>query len=196
MIATAIRIVIKPYLLLVMAVVAVSAEGHGLTSTSAKIEVRPSRLVEISVQFDFIELLNQGSRRYPLAIVAALPEDKFGLLYKEVVKLFDRELKVLLSNEQVVLNRRYPSQQQVFSLLKNQFVDSQFSTKSRMPYTYSDRRFFQVMSFDFKLVTTKKLENLAVIFPQQLGDVYVTFSKAKSSSTHPGERWQANQEIF
>ena len=171
MIATAIRIVIKPYLLLVMAVVAVSSEGHGLTSTSAKIEVRPSRLVEISVQFDFIELLNQGSRRYPLAIVAALPEDKFGLLYKEVVKLFDRELKVLLSNEQVVLNRRYPSQQQVFSLLKNQFVDSQFSTKSRMPYTYSDRRFFQVMSFDFKLVTTKKLENLAVIFPQQLGDV-------------------------
>tara|TARA_B110000503_G_C7019340_1_gene359062 strand:+ start:122 stop:700 length:579 start_codon:yes stop_codon:yes gene_type:complete len=192
MAGNAVRLAMKRYLLLLMAAVAVSAEGHGVTSTSAKIEVRPSRLVEISVQFDFIELLNQGSKKYPLAIVTALPEDKFGLLYNEVVKLFDRELKVLLDNEKTVLNKRYPSQQQMFNLLKSQLFDSRFSTRSLIPYTYSDRRYFQVVSFDFKLVTTQQLDKLAVIFPPQLGDVYVTFSKSSSRSAHPGELWQPN----
>jgi hypothetical protein len=192
MAGNAVRLAMKRYLLLLMAAVAVSAEGHGVTSTSAKIEVRPSRLVEISVQFDFIELLNQGSKKYPLAIVTALPEDKFGLLYNEVVKLFDRELKVLLDNEKTALNKRYPSQQQVFNLLKSQLFDSRFSTRSLIPYTYSDRRYFQVVSFDLKLVTTQQLDKLAVIFPQQLGDVYVTFSKSSSRSAHRGELWQPN----
>mgnify|MGYP001130771186 FL=1 len=110
---------------MLMATTVLSVEGHGLASASAKIEVRPNRLVELRVQFDFIELLNHGSKVYTLAVVAALPDEKFALLYKEVIKLFDNELKVMLGTKAVVLNKRYPTAQQMFSLLKGQLVDSQ-----------------------------------------------------------------------
>jgi|TARA_B110000967_G_C18614319_1_gene425571 hypothetical protein len=187
-------LVLKRCLLILVATAALSVEGHGLASASAKIEVRPSRLVELTVQFDFIELLNHGSKVYPLPIVASLPEEKFALLYKEVIKLFDNELKVMLDTKAVVLNKRYPTEQQMFSLLKGQMVDSQFSSQVSAPYTYSDRRFFQVLSFDFKLITSQQLSDMKVTFPKQLGDIYVTYSRSKSSSLHPGEPWQPNRD--
>ena len=187
-------LVLKRCLLILVATAALSVEGHGLASASAKIEVRPSRLVELTVQFDFIELLNHGSKVYPLPVVASLPEEKFALLYKEVIKLFDKELKVMLGTKAVVLNKRYPTEQQMFSLLKGQMVDSQFSNQVSAPYTYSDRRFFQVLSFDFKLITAQQLSDMKVTFPKQLGDIYVTYSKSKSSSLHPGEPWQPNRD--
>ena len=187
-------LVLKRCLLILVATAALSVEGHGLASASAKIEVRPSRLVELTVQFDFIELLNHGSKVYPLPIVASLPEEKFALLYKEVIKLFDNELKVMLDTKAVVLNKRYPTEQQMFSLLKGQMVDSQFSSQVSAPYTYSDRRFFQVLSFDFKLITSQQLSDMKVTFPKQLGDIYVTYSRSKSSSLHPGEPWQHNRD--
>jgi hypothetical protein len=185
---------LKRCLLILVATAALSVEGHGLASASAKIEVRPSRLVELTVQFDFIELLNHGSKVYPLPVVASLPEEKFALLYKEVIKLFDNELKVMLDTKAVVLNKRYPTEQQMFSLLKGQMVDSQFSSQVSAPYTYSDRRFFQVLSFDFKLITSQQLSDMKVTFPKQLGDIYVTYSRSKSSSLHPGEPWQPNRD--
>ena len=187
-------LVLKRCLLILVATAALSVEGHGLASASAKIEVRPSRLVELTVQFDFIELLNHGSKVYPLPVVASLPEEKFALLYKEVIKLFDNELKVMLDTKAVVLNKRYPTEQQMFSLLKGQMVDSQFSSQVSAPYTYSDRRFFQVLSFDFKLITSQQLSDMKVTFPKQLGDIYVTYSRSKSSSLHPGEPWQPNRD--
>jgi hypothetical protein len=187
-------LVLKRCLLILVATAALSVEGHGLASASAKIEVRPSRLVELTVQFDFIELLNHGSKVYPLPIVASLPEEKFALLYKEVIKLFDNELKVMLDTKAVLLNKRYPTEQQMFSLLKGQMVDSQFSSQVSAPYTYSDRRFFQVLSFDFKLITSQQLSDMKVTFPKQLGDIYVTYSRSKSSSLHPGEPWQPNRD--
>ena len=187
-------LVLKRCLLILVATAALSVEGHGLASASAKIEVRPSRLVELTVQFDFIELLNHGSKVYPLPIVASLPEEKFALLYKEVIKLFDNELKVMLDTKAVVLNKRYPTEQQMFSLLKGQMVDSQFSSQVSAPYTYSDRRFFQVLSFDFKLITSQQLSDMKVTFPKQLGDIYVTYSRSKSSSLHPGEPWLPNRD--
>ena len=179
-------------LLMLMATTVLSVEGHGLASASAKIEVRPNRLVELRVQFDFIELLNHDSKVYPLAVVAALPDEKFALLYKEVIKLFDNELKVMLGTKAVVLNKRYPTAQQMFSLLKGQLVDSQFSNPASKLYTYSDRRFFQVLAFDFKLLTAQESSQLKVTFPKELGDIYITYSKPKSSSLHPGESWQPN----
>ncbi|UVW34029.1 hypothetical protein NYF23_08260 [SAR92 clade bacterium H455] len=185
-------LVLKRCLLLVAITAVISAEGHGLSSASAKIEVRPSRLVELSVQFDFIKLLNHGANAYPLAVVASLPEQKFALLYKEVIKLFDNELKVMVGNKAVVLNKRYPTEQQMLSLLKGQLVDAQFSSQGSMPYTYSDRRFFQVLSFDFKLITAQQLSDMQVTFPKELGDIYITYSKSKSSNLHPGESWQPN----
>jgi hypothetical protein len=194
MLSNPVMLALRRCLLLLMITAVLSAEGHGLTSASAKIEVRPSRLVELSVQFDFIELLNHGSKVYPLAVVASLPEEKFALLYREVIKLFDNEVKVMLGNKAVVLNKRYPTAQQMFSLLKGQLVDSQFSNQTSKLYTYSDRRFFQVLSFDFKLITAQQLNDMQVTFPKELGDIYVTYSKSKSSSLHPGEPWQPNRD--
>jgi len=184
--------VLRRCLLMLMTTAALSVEGHGLASASAKIEVRPSRLVELTVQFDFVELLNHGPKAYPLAVVAALPDEKFALLYKEVIKLFDSELKVAVGTKAVVLNKRYPTAQQMFSLLKGQLVNSQFSNQTSKLYTYSDRRFFQVLAFDFKLATAQELNQLTVTFPKELGDIYITYSKPKSSSLHPGEPWQPN----
>jgi|TARA_B110000238_G_scaffold182901_1_gene209037 hypothetical protein len=185
-----IRLLMMSIILLLISTLSLPAQSHGLTSASAKIEVRPSRLVEISVQFDFIELLNHSSKQYPLPIVAALPEDKFNLLYLEVLKLFTMKMKISIGDKLIDVNKRFPTVQQVKSVLQSQFMNSQFSAQSNLPYTFSDRRFFQIVSFDFKLKSLEKIDDLKVLFPDELGDIYVTYSTTNSGHVNSGKVWE------
>ena len=169
--------------------------SHGLTSTTAKIALRPGNLIELRVQFDFMGILNHRSHDYSLPVIASLPEDKFGLLYNEVIKLFKTKLTVKLGNDSltdtITTNMRFPSQQQVMNVLKRQFIQSQFlQDKNNTPYTFSDRRFYQVFSFDFRLNALEDLKDLSITFPKPLGEVYVTYSESSNQAIHSGSDWR------
>ncbi len=168
--------------------------GHGVTSTTAKLEVRPNNLVELRVQFDLIELLNHNATKYSLPQVASLKPETFGLLYQEIIKLFNTQLKIKNANALVATNKRYPSKEQVFNLLKRELINVNFSSPQKeTPYTFSDRRYYQQFYFDFRINTEKDLDHLQVEFPKELGNVYVTISRSVTRELHKGEVWNPHQ---
>lgn len=170
------------------------AIGHGVTSTTAKLEVRPNNLIELNVQFDFIALLNHKATKYSLPQIASLKTETFGILYQEVIKLFNQKLKVIRGSEQVITNKRYPSHEQVLKLLKRELIEVNFSsTTKETPYTFSDRRFYQQFYFDFRLNSSKDLGQLQVVFPKELGNVYVTISQSNTRELHKGEAWRPKE---
>lgn len=172
-------------------VIGTNTHSHGLTSTTAKIALRPGNLIELRVQFDFMGILNHRSHDYSLPVIASLPEGKFGLLYIEVTKLFKTKLKVKIGNDTIDTNIRFPSQQQVMNVLKRQFIQSQFlQDNNNTPYTFSDRRFYQVFSFDFRLNSLEGLKDLSITFPKPLGEVYVTYSESSNQAIHSGSDWR------
>ncbi len=165
----------------------INGYSHGISSATAKISARPAGVVEISVQFNFIDLLNHNSHDYSLPVIAGLSEKEFGLLYKEVIKLFKNNLKIKKGSKILLPNMRPPTQEQMFSLIKTEFIESKIIHKK--PYTYSDRRFYQIMNFDVRLAGTQDLAQLSVIFPKELGDVYVTYTQSNNQEIHRGEAW-------
>lgn len=178
----------------VLALLSVNSFGHGLVSTTAEVSLRPHNLIEVQVQFDFSALLNHNSNAYSLSLLASLNDEKFGLLYGEVIKLFDRRLIVKNKGIPIDLHRRYPTQEQVFGLLKQQFIESTMGpSQFSLPYTYSDRRFYQLAFFDLKLNSSEDLKNLEITFPPELGDVYVTFNEPKTVEVHKGKAWSYGQ---
>lgn len=166
--------------------------SHGLTSASAEVEVRPNNLIELRVQFDFVELLNHEAEKYSLPLLVSLPEQTFAIFYTEVISLFDRALIINNGADAVDLNRRYPSQQQMFALLKREFAQSQFASKQSIPYTFDERRFYQQFFFDFRVQSAEDIENLAISFPKELGNIYVTLSKSTNTEVHQGDTWSAS----
>ena len=168
--------------------------GHGVTSTTAQLEVRPNNLVELKVQFDLIELLNHHGTKYTLAQVAALKPETFGVLYREVIKLFNKRLKLKVGNSLVKINKRYPSAEQVLNLLKRELIHVNFSSPQKeTPYTFSDRRYYQQFYLDFRANIEKDLGRLQVEFPKELGNVYVTLSTSVTRELHKGETWKPNE---
>lgn len=176
--------------ILIFLVLPLNAYTHGLTSASAKIELRPGNLVELKVQFNFIDLLNHQSKNFSLAVIAALSQEKFGLLYQEVRKLFKKKLIVKKGAKRLEINRRFPSQSQMFHLIKREFIELKFNKKQKnVPYTFSDRRFYQVFYFDFRIASAKDLKELSISFPKELGSVYMTFVQSSNREIHKGEFW-------
>ena len=168
-----------------------NALSHGVKSATANVEVRPGNLIELKVQFDLIKLLNHNSNQYSLALIAALPDEKFALFYQEIIKLFDKRLMIKSAGKPVSVNKRYPSQQQVAQLIKRQFISSRLSTEQATdPYTFSDRRYYQVFYFDFRLSSKQDLDNLSVVFPPELGNIYITLSHSSNHEVHSGEAWR------
>ena len=162
--------------------------SHGIKTATAKISARPAGVVEISVQFNFIDLLNHNSHDYSLPVIAALSEKEFGLLYKEVIKLFKNNLKIKNGTKTLPPNIRFPTQAQMFSLIKSEFINSKITHKK--PYTFSDRRFYQVMHFDVRLTGKQDLAKLSINFPKELGGVYVTYTESSNQEIHHGETWR------
>ena len=166
----------------------INSYSHGIKTATAKISARPAGVVEISVQFNFIDLLNHNSHDYSLPVIAALSEKEFGLLYKEVIKLFKHKLIIKNGSKTLPSNMRLPTQAQMFSLIKTEFIESKITHQK--PYTFSDRRFYQVMNFDVRLTNTQDLALLSVVFPKELGDVYVTYTQSNNQEIHRGEVWR------
>lgn len=166
----------------------INSYSHGISSATAKISARPAGVVEISVQFNFIDLLNHNSHEYSLAVIAALSDKEFGLLYKEVIKLFKNNLTIKKGTKTLPPNMRIPTQAQMFSLIKSEFINSKIIHKN--PYTFSDRRFYQVMNFDVRLTDKQDLAQLSIDFPKELGDVYVTYTESNNQEIHRGETWR------
>lgn len=184
------KVVYRFTLLFIVSLMAIKAYGHGLVSASSKIELRPHNLVEIQVQFDFIKLLNHSSKDYALPVVASLPKEKFGLLYTEVIKLFDKQLQIKKGKGLIAFNKRYPSQEQVFEVVKKQFIEQKFSSRNKgAPYTFSDRRYYQVFNFDFKISKKEDLDKLNITFPKPLGNMDITYSEPTTKELHKGEAW-------
>ncbi len=161
--------------------------SHGISTATAKISARPAGVVELRVQFDFIDLLNHNSHDYSLPVIASLSQKEFGLLYKEVIKLFKNKLKIKNGAATLQPNMRLPTQEQMFSLIKTEFIESKISHTK--PYTYSDRRFYQVLNFDVRLSNIKDMAQLSIIFPKELGEVYVTYTQSNNQEVHRGEAW-------
>ena len=171
-----------------------NAFGHGLKSATANIEVRPNNLIELKVQFDLNKLLNHNSNQYSTMTLAALSEEKFAFLYNEIIKLFDNHLQVNNAGKSITINKRYPTQQQMFQVIKRQFIKSKFTAKQAAePYTFSDRRYYQVFYFDFKLSAKEDLAALSISFPSELGNIYITFSESTNYEIHSGKMWQLNR---
>ena len=169
----------------------VNSYSHGISSATATISARPAGVVELSVQFDFIDLLNHNSHNYSLPVIAALSEKEFGLLYKEVIKLFSNNLKIKKGPEALPPNMRFPTQEQMYSLIKTEFIESKIThTKPyTYTYTYSDRRFYQILNFDVRLSNPSDIAQLSIIFPKELGDVYVTYTQSSNQEVHRGGSW-------
>ena len=170
------------------------ALGHGVTSATAKLEVRPNNLVELKVQFDFIELLNHKAIKYSLPQIASLKPETFAVIYQEVIKLFNNQLTITHGDKFVTTNKRYPSNEQVLKLLKRELIEVNFSSPNKQaPYTFSDRRFYQQFYFDFRLNNAEDLSQLQVAFPKELGNVYVTVSQSTTRELHKGEMWRPTE---
>jgi hypothetical protein len=179
---------------MVLSLLPIMTFAHGVTSTTAKLEVRPNNLVELRVQFDLIELLNHQAEKYSLPQVASLTPETFGKLYQEVIKLFDKKMSIQVGDRVVAVNKRYPSKDQVLKLLKRELMEVNFSSDNKeAPYTFSDRRFYQQFFFDFRLNVKKDLKRLHLDFPNELGNIYLTMSTSKTLELHKGESWSPNQ---
>lgn len=166
------------------------ATAHGLTSASATIELRPNRLVELKVQFDLIDLLNHKEKKYSLSSLASLNDEQFAQLYSQIVKLFDVRLNVKNKQGLMTLHRRYPSKEDVFMLIKRQFISETLDIEAQaIPYTFSDRRYYQIVYFDFKLNDSSRIDDVLVEFPDELGDIYVTYAEPTTREVHKGEIW-------
>lgn len=179
-------IVLMSFLISVMTL-SVNSYSHGISSATATISARPAGVVELSVQFDFIDLLNHNSHNYSLPVIAALSEKEFGLLYKEVMKLFSNNLKIKKGSEALPPNMRFPTQEQMYSLIKTEFIESKITHTK--PYTYSDRRFYQILNFDVRLSNPSDIAQLSITFPKELGDVYVTYTQSTNQEVHRGGSW-------
>jgi hypothetical protein len=169
--------------------------SHGVITTTAEVTHRPNNLIEIQVQFDFIKLLNFYKNQYGLQQLVSLSPTDFGILYQEVVKLFNRKLSVKHQGKVLQLNARFPSEKQVFDLLKQAFLHQQIPVQQQfVPYTYSTRRYYQQFHFDIKLPSsyTKNeiFKTLALQFPTELGDINVTFTQTNNFEVHQGDVWK------
>ena len=172
-------------------VVAPSTYAHGISTATAKIEMRPGNLIELKIQFNLIDLLNHNEKKYSLPLIASLSDEKFGLFYKEIVKLFKQNLIIKIADKPINSNARLPTQAQMFALLKREFIETKFSKNPQnIPYTFSDRRFYQIFYFDFKVENQQVLEKLLIQFPQQLGTIYTTFTQSSNQEIHQGDAWK------
>lgn len=165
--------------------------GHGVISSSATVTTRANNLVEIKIQFNLQTLLNNTEKKYSLTQLAALSDKEFGKLYYDIISIFDSGLKVTVDNSVVKLNKRYPAEKQVQGLIKREFIESRMSdaAKNNIPYTYDERRHYQVFYFGFKVKSSKELDTLKIDFPTALGDLYVTYSASRTSVLHEKESW-------
>lgn len=168
--------------------------GHGISSATARVSLRPGSLIELQVQFNFIHLLNYKSHDYALPVIASLPEEKFGLLYDQVLKLFKEKLLIKMGPDALKMNMRFPSARQVQEVLKREFIETKFKKRNEKAlYTFSDRRFYQVFYFDFRLPSAQAVQDLSIAFPKELGAVYVTYTESANKEVHPGDAWTYSQ---
>ena len=188
-----------PFLLIIVALMTFSAgvNAHGIKSSSATVEVLPNRLVNIKVQFHMVDVLHAapGTSALTLPVVAAMPEQMFASLYEAMLAEFDVGLQASLlaqpglSRQSVVLNKRLPSAQQVQGVLKRELVESKYAGQGKPPYTFNDRRFYQIFNYDFRLAPGQSIDDLKIVFPAQLGEIFVSFTAPQTRNVAPGETW-------
>lgn len=183
----------KTLFFLITTLLSLNAYSHGVTQASANIILRPNNLVELKIQFDFIKLLNHKSDSYSLPFIVTLSPEKFSLLYKEVIKLFEKKLKIKNKKYTILLNKRYPTEEQILQLLKTELFESKIR-KSGHLYTQSDRRFYQAFIYDFRIKSKSDISNLHISFPEELGDIYVTLSESTNSLLPKNRVWSIEQQ--
>lgn len=178
--------------LMVNVLLASNAYSHGVISSTARITERHNGMVEIKVQFDLVSFLNHKQTKYSLSQLSALSLEEFAVIYRDLIKHFNQTLSLKLGQHDVFFNKYYPSSEQVYELVKREFIESQMSEAARnsVPYTFDDRRFYQTMRFSFKLNKEDNISALKILFPPKLGNMYVTYSKAFSRELHAKETWQ------
>lgn len=191
--------------------------AHGLISSAATITSRANHLMEIKLQFNLLTVIDNledihnindkinastdtmahrahstaKHQRYTLSQLVALSDKQFSVLYKELITHLDKSLQVSIAGRNITLNKRYPSQQQVSSLIKREFIESLMSEKAKRstPYTYNERRHYQVFYVGFKVNNEAERNALKVTFPDALGDLNVTYSESTTSLLHKGQVW-------
>ena len=174
-----------------------TAYGHGLRESTAEIKVLENRLVTIKVQFNLIDYLNSEARSkspIDLEMISVMPEGMFESVYASVTESFLSGMQVFCkrldgSAQRIHINARFPSAQQAKGLIKRERVEKQYSGNGKPPYTYSDRRFFQVFNFDFRLAKGDSIDCLRMRFPSQLADVFTSFSEQQTRHVAPMSEW-------
>ena len=185
--------------------------AHGLKDPTANIEVFPNGLVNIKVQFyllDFLKRQGAANETVDLAALAVMPPPVFQMVYDTVRQAFVEQLTVTchaakldrktagelqaepqFDAQQLILNRRFPSGEQAHRLIQREVVEAQYANSGKPPYTYDDRRFFQVFNADFKLTAKQSAECLRIRLPSELGTVYVSYSSIQARHVDADEEW-------
>ena len=163
--------------------------AHGVKNTSASIEIRPNGLVELQIQFHFVDVLNHIGKDTDLVSIAAIKPKQFQVLYQTVQQLFDKGLVVTYGKKELALNERYPSTEQALELTKREFLEKTYLSDKSIPYTYSDRRFYQVFSFDFKLPKNSEIKDIKVSLSKELGEVNLTLSQSLTCHLNEVTNW-------
>lgn len=166
--------------------------GHGIISSTANITERGNGLVELKIQFDLVTFLQNSQSPKTLQQLSTLEPEHFSNIYKDVIHEFKKGLNVTQGKKAIALNQRFPSSEDVHALLKREFIESKLSkqAKKSIPYTFNERRFYQVFFMDFKIKKGSDLQSLSIQFPKALRNMYVTYSKSHTSELHTGETWR------
>jgi len=78
----------------------------------------------------------------------------------------------------------------MFDLIKREFIESRLIQGAKnIPYTFNERRFYQVFYFDFLISSPRDLQELSIAFPKELGTVYTTFTESTNQELHQGDIW-------
>ena len=78
----------------------------------------------------------------------------------------------------------------MFDLLKRELIETKVVQGSKDNlYTFSDRRFYQVFYYDFRVSSADDLKQMSVKFPKELGAVYTTYTESINQEVHPGHTW-------
>lgn len=163
--------------------------AHGVSNTTATINLRPHGMVELNVQFHFIDLMHHMHKGINLASVAAMTPEKFKPLYQSVVELFDRQLILTQNKNRLVLHARYPDIGQVLGLLKREFLEKSHGIDKNAPYTFGDRRFYQVFTFDVTLPNKNNIKSVKVSLPKTLGEVNLTINQSLTCHLNQVTAW-------
>jgi hypothetical protein len=176
---------LKVWILLSIIGASTFLNAHGLSMSTAHVQVRNHTHLSMRVEYDPFKLIAKmkGAKAPSLAELASMPRETLNKLYGELKLTLSQDIKIHFGSKMVsLLNFRFLSNDDFAKEVRQKFMKVTMN-QSNKHHSHADvREHFINMSVDGFLPKKQKEGTLGIDFPTQLGDVMVTFSKPQTQT--------------